>query len=318
MRYNKINIIFLFNIVFIFVFNNCVIAQNNVKIKGYMKTLYSDREHVNSEMEVLNARIGISGTVNEKTEFYVLFDAVNKDILYDAFITRKINDNLLLHAGQFKTPYSTDNLINSAHYGFINMRYGKDDASPDVRDTGVTLNYDNKYFTAIAGVMNGSGLNRRETNNSKSIVMRTVFKPAQYFNLSGNYYTGKDYPNDDIRKDYINFGINGNIKKWEYYTEYAQKDEDKDNKKAKSFFASIAYDWFIGYKYLNIISPAYRFDHSDTKDFDNNVKKRHTIGLTAHLDKEKYSDSIMINYEIADHKQAGESNYFGVMYCIIL
>lgn len=220
------------------------IAQDAPKVSGYIKSDFSyipSDDGDESETGVSNARLKVSGSVNDKTEYTVFFDAVADNVLLDAFVTHKLTDALSFRIGQFKTPYGTDNLIGNAKIAFMNRPYLKSDASPAFRDQGVVLTYDHSRFEATAGMLNGSGMNKGDTNNNKSMALRVVGKVLPHLNISGNYYTGKNNPVDTIRDEFINIGADGVMGPWEYSAEFSQKSHDELT--GNAYFAWVSYDF---------------------------------------------------------------------------
>lgn len=290
-------------------------ADNNIKIGGYMKSQFTYQPSDNgdkSETSVVNARIKVSGDIDDKTSFNLLFDTVKDEVLLDAYITRKIVSGVSVNVGQYKTPYSTDNLISNAKYGFVNRPYMRDDTSPAFRDRGVTLACDMSKFSAIVGMMNGSGLNKAETNSDKSVAVRLVAKAIPHLNLSGNYYTGKNNTANNDRTDFMNFGLDGTFNGWEYSAEFANKDDGTIT--GNSCFAWLSYDWTIDSKCVKTLTPALRAERSDPDtDLDDNAKSRYTLGLSAHFAK-KYADCIIINYEIIELEKGDPDDMLGIQY----
>jgi hypothetical protein len=196
----------------------------------------------------------------------------------------------------------------------MNRPYLKSDASPAFRDQGVVLTYDHSRFEATAGMMNGSGMNKGDTNNNKSMALRVVGKVLPHLNISGNYYTGKNNPVDTIRDELINIGADGVMGPWEYSAEFSQKTHDELT--GNAYFAWVSYDFDLDSDIVSILTPALRYENSDPDtDLDDNAKSRITLGLTAHLAK-KYADSIMINYEVRELETGEADDMIGVQYIV--
>jgi len=284
-------------------------------ITGYIKSsfMYTPGDTGDkSETSVTNARIKANGSVSETTAYTILFDAVADEVLLDAFITHTIMPSLSVKIGQFKTAYSTDNLIANSKIPFIARPYTRSDVSPAFRDRGIELNYKYKMFDAFVGVMNGTGMNKGDANNNKSMAYRLVAKVLPQLNLSGNFYTGKNNAADDIRDEFVNIGADGKAGAWEYAAEFSQKSHDEFT--CNGYYAWIGYDWNTGMKKVPLLTPALRYERSDPDaDIDDNAKTRITIGLTAHF-AQKFNDRIMFNYEIRDMETGDSDDCFGVEY----
>ena len=266
-----------------------------------------------SEFKAKNVRLKFTGSISSNTGYGIEIDAVRNDVLLDAFIVHEINPSLSIKFGQFKTPYSTDNLTSSTKVAFINRPHMKEDASPSYRDKGLQASYKVSMFDFNVAVMNGSGQNVGETNNNKSMAYRVVAHVIPQLQLSGNFYTGKNDTTDiTIRDEFINIGANGKFNGWEYLGEYAQKKHGKLTLNA--FFAYIAYDWNTPINRVPILTPALRVEFSDPDtDVDNDARSRYTIGLTAHYGK-KYSDRVMINYELRDADSGEPDDVISIEY----
>jgi len=132
-------------------------------VSGYIKSAFtyttSDAGD-ESETSVSNARIKVSGGVNESTKYAILFDAVSDEILLDAYINHTIIENLSVKIGQFKTAFSTDNLISNTKVSFISRLYMEKNVSPAYRDRGIELNYEYRMLDATVGMMKVPGRTR--------------------------------------------------------------------------------------------------------------------------------------------------------------
>ena len=295
-----------------------VTAQDMMpKISGYTKVGFSytpSDQGDTSEFEASNVRVKFAGKINDKTDYGVLIDVVRDDVLLDAYFNHKITSSLSVKGGQFKTPYGTDNLRSLASMAFINRPYLKADASPAFRDKGVQVAYKISKFDILAAVMNGSGQNKSETNNNKSTSIRTVAHILPQLQVSGNFSTGKNSTVDSERDEFFNFGASGEAGPWEYSGEFAQKNHGDIT--GNAYYAYVAYNYETSFDYVPMITPAIRYDSSDKDtDIDDNAKSRITLGLTTHFGK-RYSDRLMMNYEITDAETGDPDDTFLMEYQI--
>ncbi|MFC1693630.1 porin [Candidatus Latescibacterota bacterium] len=287
------------------------------KITGYIKSSFTNipgNDYDTSEFKVRNARIKFAGNISSSTEYCIFSDAVSDDVLLDAYITQKVTSSLSVKVGQFKTPYSTENLRGGSKLAFINRPYLQKDASPSFRDKGLQVSYKVNMFDLQVALMNGSGQNKAETNNNKSIAYRVVAYVIPQFQLSGNFYTGKNYPDDSLRDEFINIGASGTTGTWEYSSEYAMKKHGTLT--GSSFFAYVAYDWDTTLKRFPLLTSGLRAEFSDPNtNIGNNARSRYTIGLTAHFGK-KYLNRVMINYERCDDETGEPDDVIGIEYMV--
>ena len=289
----------------------------SVKTGGYIKPSFSyspgDTTDA-SEFKISNARVTFSGTLLSKTSYGIQIDAVRDDILVDAFIIYKALPSLSIKAGQFKTAYSTDNLIPATKIAFINRPYLKADVSPNYRDIGLQVSYNLSIFDLTVGVMNGSGQNKKETNNNKSMAYRVTADLIPELQLSANFYTGKNDTTDTTRDEFINIGANGIFNGFEYSGEYARKVHGKLT--GSAFFGYITYDWNTPFNRIPMLTPALRVELSDPDtDTKNDAYTRYTLGVTVNFGK-KYTDRVMINYEIREAETGDPDNAIDIEYTV--
>ena len=288
------------------------------KISGYIKSSFTyipSNDCDISDFKVRNARIKFVGKISSSTDYCIFSDAVRDDVLLDAYITQKVTSSLSVKVGQFKTPYSTENLRGGSKLAFINRPYLQKDASPSFRDKGLQVSYKVNMFDLQVALMNGSGQNKAETNNNKSIAYRVVAYVIPQFQLSGNFYTGKNYPDESSRDEFINIGASGTTGSWEYSSEYASVKHGALT--GSAFFAYVAYDWDTTLKRVPLLSSGLRAEFSDPNtNIGNNARLRYTIGLTAHFGK-KYHNRVMINYELCDAETGEPDDVIGIEYMVI-
>ena len=283
------------------------------KITGYVKTDYSSNLKDSEAFNVSNARLKVAGDVSEQTSYVIFFDTVRDDVLLDAYVSHDILPFLTISAGQFKTPYSTDNLLSSAKLAFINRPYLKSDASPALRDKGVKLTLKQGMFTADIAAMNGSGQNKSENNTNKSFSTRVVGAVLPGLSISGNYYHGINNA-DGEADDFINIGVNGTVGSFEYSGEFAQKDHN--GLTGNAMFAWVSYDLETGFAAIPLLVPALRIEQSDPNtDIDDNARSRYTASVSANFGK-KFSDRVMINYEVREVQTGDADDQFGIEYIV--
>ena len=172
--------------------------------------------------------------------------------IIDAYSVFKPFDYLKIQAGQFKIPFSLENLTTSSNLETIEraqvvealVARGKDViGNNNGRDIGIqifgsTLKIHNGYLVDyFAGVFNGAGINTIETNEIKDFVGRLLLHPLSGLCIGGSCYIGYDkigtsnqvrnrygcelsydYKIISIKGEYIT-GQDGNIKRSGYYAQ---------------------------------------------------------------------------------------------------
>lgn len=312
-------------------------AQENpdysAKYSGYIRAWYqSDFGSDQGAYSLKQVRLGISGAVNEYASYKVLVDftrlgklttttttvngvkVVNSaaasfsDILLDAAATITPFKNFDLTAGQFKIPFSSDNLKADQTHQFAN-RPMITNVSPNMRDIGFIMTYKIKgdvNAELTAGSFNGSGMNKIETDKSLDLSLRAVVSPIKDLNVFANYYGGKV---SGLEQNFMGFGLAYKYSAFLFEAEYANKtlSATTGDIKGNSYFAFANYNISFNGGFINEITPAFRYEMFDVNsDKDNNEIGRMTFGLTFQFAKITFAH-FRINYEKFDYKD-GSTN----------
>jgi hypothetical protein len=320
----KFHIVFLLSIC-------SIIAQDkpdySPKFTGYIRAWYqADYSTDQGQYLVKQARLNIAGAVNEYAsyKFQVDFTRLGKlttttttvnnvrvvssasatfsDVLLDAAGIITPFQNFDITAGQFKVPFSTDNLRADQNADFVN-RPLHTNLAPSIRDIGVMLTYKIKGSVGAefnVGSFNGSGFNKTENDKSADISLRASVTPVKDFNLSVNYYTGKasgiDYSISDFGADYKlgSLFLDGEfvLKSTSATTEF----------KGNSYFAYAFYDFALTDSFIKNIIPGFRYEMYDPNtSADEDEIGRVTMGVTLQFAKLTFAH-FRINYEKFDYK----------------
>ena len=150
---------------------------------------------------IRRGRIGLSGTFYKYFDFFVEADfgqgATGGDInvlLTDGYLDIHYWPELRLRAGQFKVPFSFEELFSDNNIDFVE-RSVADNLVPS-RDVGAMLH--GSLFGGIVnyagGIFNGSGQSKSETNDSKDLAVRLVVAPFNRTDLAWlkNFQLGGD------------------------------------------------------------------------------------------------------------------------------
>lgn len=185
-----------------------VIAGKPIKISGYTQARYRQDRSINDTLDVRRARLDIKGDVTERFDYRTQaeFGGTSGPFLLDATVAYKVNPYLKLTAGQFKIPFSQENLTSSPKLETINrsqvvealVARGSDViGNQNGRDIGLQASgsaFSKEDYSLIdyaAGVFNGSGINTADRNEQKDLVGRLVFHPLKDLSLGGSYYLGR-------------------------------------------------------------------------------------------------------------------------------
>ena len=313
-----------------------VIAQDksdySPQMYGYVRAWYQNNSQDNSqEFNIKMARFGVKGKVNEYADYKVFVDfarfgsfntvsdtinnrsflksasAKFSDVLLDAVATIKPVKNLAFSLGQFKVPFSTDNLKSAAVIDFVNRPFITS-VAPGLRDIGVMGTFTGKSdipVSLMAGVFNGAGQNNSENDKTLNYSLRGVVEPVSNFELSANYYGGRISGTDVHIYD---LGLGYKISALDFSAEYAHRASDVNTSTVNSYayFASLVYYIKTDNAVVSGITPAVRYDYYDSNSsLSNNEVNRTSVGFSLEFAKINYAH-LRFNYEF--YKTTG-TNY---------
>ncbi len=130
----------------------------------------------NGTFRVRRARVYASADVLPKLGFMISADAVASPMLLDVYVAFRYLDAANIRVGQFIAPYSLERLFSTKELEAIDRVI---DHFVPSRDMGVTVFNAKPFFGHLvysAAVINGTGQNARDTNNSKDVVGRVALK----------------------------------------------------------------------------------------------------------------------------------------------
>ena len=310
---------------------------NTMKTYGYVKAWYKNSTEQNQqEFTVRMARFGLKGAVNEYSGYKVFVDFARlgkmktstenvngvdvvtgtsvkfSDVLLDAVATLKPVKNLSFSLGQFKIPFSTENLKSGASIDFIN-RSLITKVTPSLRDIGFMSSYtfENIPFDLSMGLFNGSGQNNSENDKTINYSVRGVFEPIENAVLSANYYEGRL---SGLNVKVIDFGAEFNFYNLNLSGEFAQRQTDSPNydNKSSAYYSSLIYNIAVKNDFLKGIMPAIRYEFYDAdNELSDNEIDRISFGVALQF-AERYFSQLKFNYE--SYSEIENSNNFTIEY----
>ncbi len=316
--------------------STALLAQNKKDYQpemfGYLRAWYKAETSSNQgQFLVKMARFGLKGDVNEYVSYKTMVDfarvgklstttqVINgetvvksvsanfSDVLLDAFAMVRPTKGLVFSFGQFKVPFSTDNLKSGAAIDFVNRPF-LTNVAPALRDIGLMGSYKIKGNVPVefnAGVFNGSGQNKPEDDKSVNYSLRAVVNPLSNLSLSANYYNGKL---TSYNVSIFDFGIDINLGKLNLNGEYGQRTMDVTSASIKSFafFTTTLYKFDLSGDFVSVIIPAVRYESFSPNSNANSKVDKTTIGLSFEFAKVTYAQ-FRVNYEIYNYKD-GSTN----------
>jgi len=182
--------------------SNPVSVRQPVKFSGYTQIRYLDAQ--GGSLDARRVRLTLSGDSSPDVDFKVQLElagskkavtdntfntaSFGKPVLLDAVLGVKLPENHRLAVGQFKVPFSLENLTSSTNLDTINRSQVTEGLAPgrDIgaqgRDAGIQLSGARPVGPArveyAVGIFNGAGINTSDNNNHKDLAARVVIKPA--------------------------------------------------------------------------------------------------------------------------------------------
>lgn len=231
-----------------------VTGASKIKLSGWAQTrLTSGASATNSlsTLEVRRARLAVDGNLTPSVAYKMEIDAVRSPVLLDARLDYTLRPYAVFTVGQFKIPFSGENLVSDRDVVFIERSLvglslvpGRDTGN-NGRDIGlqfagnVARSDGRPLLDYAVGVFNGSGVNRRDDNRRKDAATRLVVHPFSGLSFAGNYYNGESGLTNisreregvefgyalnrySLRGEYI-WGHDGAVHKYGWYTQFAYR-----------------------------------------------------------------------------------------------
>lgn len=232
-----------------------VTASSRMKLSGWVQTRWTNAVGTTNPLEIRRGRIALDGNLTPRVGYKVQIDAVRSPVLLDARLDLKLSPYARLTFGQFKIPFSQENLVSSRDLIAIersnvvnSLVPGRDNGS-NGRDIGAQLegnilrNDGRPLFGYSVGLFNGAGINRRDDNRRKDVAGRLVLYPLAHLWIAGDYYHGASGTKElskeragtefafvhklySLRGEYI-WGHDDAVRKRGWYTQFAYRFQEK-------------------------------------------------------------------------------------------
>lgn len=125
------------------------------------------------------ARLGVDATFYKRFRLRLENDFTSSSGLRDAFFVVSVAPALNIEIGQFKVPFSYEELLSKKYIDFVERAAVVNAAVNPSRDIGVMAygQLGGKLLQYQAAVMNGTGQNRSDNNGAKDVAARLVVSP---------------------------------------------------------------------------------------------------------------------------------------------
>ena len=271
-----------------------VISDRQLQINGYAQIRYQQFQTGAGKVsgaDLRRIRTSFNGQISNAWHYLLQVEFASSPKAVDAYVTYSLNSFFNLTAGQFKIPFSQENLCSSSKLVMIDRsqmvealvaRSGDVVGNQNGRDIGIKINgsiinYDGHFILDYAlGLFNGSGINSSDNNNAKDFCGRIVIHPLTGIELGTDYYNGYDiWGNNGKAQQRTRFGLeaNINIKTVNVSMEYISGNDGTT--RHNGWYAQFGY--FI---ILNVLQAAARYDSFNSNiDISGSTLTNYTLGI---------------------------------------
>jgi phosphate-selective porin len=172
-------------------------SSRALQLSGYSQFAYTYEEEGTDTAAVKRARLTLSGEIVKNIRFKMQVDAVKSPILIDLEVDLAFRPSFNLKIGQYYVPFSLENRTSDSEMDTINRSQVVDGLAPgrDIgasgRDIGVMAMGKISIFEYMAGVFNGAGINKLDSNEHKDFGARVVARPGKFLAVGGSIYDGR-------------------------------------------------------------------------------------------------------------------------------
>ena len=268
---------------------NIHIGPSKLTLFGYAQTQFDMTKtgpETKNSFTMMRVILMANAELTRKLSFFLMIDAASTQAskhLHEYYAQYAFMPELKVRVGQFKTPYTLENIISPTLLGTVNLnegtRYMAGIAGDPLygnyvgRDLGAMVTGDaikardgHYYLNYSLGVFNGAGMNLRDNNKHKDVAAMINILPTKNITLSGSFIIGKGnaQANDmfgtiaegtDYTRNRWSVGAEVNYKPMKLRTEFMQGRNGDINNRA--FYAELwcrvfrNFDVVLDYDYLN-------------------------------------------------------------------
>jgi len=174
-----------------------VTALQSLKLSGYAQIFGVDWDRGTDTFSLRRARVALAGEIVKNLRFKLNVDLVKSPTLLDAEIDFMPTAIAGVRLGQFRVPFSLESFTSTSDLDMINrtsvveaLAPGRDNSSSG-RDVGVVLFGSHSFLEYTLGFVNGSGINKTDTNSHKDFSGRIVLRPFRFLAVGGSLYLGR-------------------------------------------------------------------------------------------------------------------------------
>lgn len=284
------------------------VEGGDVKISGYGQFRYTQSDSTIDGFTVKRLRAGLSGDILKNIRFKFQFETTKVPILLDAQVDIGLYPWLTLRIGQFKVPFSVENLISASDQDTINLSQPVEALCPgrDIgasgRDIGAALMANFSFIEGTFSLVNGSGINRADANDHKDVVGRIVVKPADFLRIGASLYDGETFlvpTYEPVQRGRTGLEVLLVDPSFSLRGEYISATDD--TVKSDGWYVQGGY-FLLPEKLQSIV----KYDTLDrNKDISSNKSRRWTLGLNWFI---AGKTKLQVNYEVEKREGAKTSS----------
>ncbi len=174
-----------------------VSARQPVDFSAFAQIRYTQYSAEGTDtFSLRRVRLAFSAAVLNNLDFKVQVEQTKSIGLVEAYFSYHLGQWAEIRAGQFKIPFSYENLTSASAQDFINRSSVIDTLCPgrDIgsqgRDIGAMVMLHNSFFEGAFGLFNGAGINRLDNDDHKDKAFRVTITPWRGLTLGGSWYDG--------------------------------------------------------------------------------------------------------------------------------
>lgn len=173
-----------------------VTAGKRIRLSGNLNFRVSAEDPGRNGFSVSKARLSVSGELFKNATFKFQVEAITTPHVLDAQMDIAFHKMAAVSLGQFKVPFSQENIYTDTDLDTIKrsqpvvaMCPGYDTDSSG-RDIGMVFYGTHSILEYTVGIFNGEGINKPPTNKPKDLAGRLRLNPAAFLAIGVSYYKG--------------------------------------------------------------------------------------------------------------------------------
>lgn len=204
--------------------------KDRISLSAYTQLgyTYNDAISPNNTFDIKRIIFMADGKITDQWSCYFMYDFAAGGTLLEVYTDYKFLPELTARMGQFKTPYTIENLLSPSTVELINCYSqsvcylaainGSDQlcSSNGGRDIGLMIYGDlfENLLTYKLAVMNGQGINTKDKNSRKDVVGYLMANPMKWLSVGGSFIKGKGYAMGESPITGIHLGEVYNRNRW--------------------------------------------------------------------------------------------------------